>query len=686
MKIAYLTDGMGIGGAETHVMTLLFALRDAGEDPFLISDGGVLAERIENAGFRTYRLPLRKRTVGAFLCCRRELRKILSREAPDVLHAHTRYTAFLCRNTGFPLCVTYHLDFPLRFFQRPFAVLGDATLAVGEDIREGTARKFRTEKENIAICVNGIDRNVFGASPPNFNRIVCISRFDRDRSEAAKALCRIFPRLKRKFPDLRLILAGDGDDRKVLLEEISRAERAVSAGSIRYLGAVAHPEEILREGGVFVGVSRAALEAASAGLPVVLAGNEGFGGWLTSENFSHAAQTNFCAREDEPLTDAHLEEILSLLLSRTDAATEEAKKIRGILARDYSPAVMARAARDACLRAVRKRNTAFVLGYFGFGNFGDELTRTAIESLSDGFSVSPRFFGKGREVAGEKVKPMRLPAMRRALFSSRVFVLGGGTLFQDGTSRRSFLFYCAFLHAALRRGIPTVFLCGGIGKLRRKWEKRLLGRLLSRCDRLYFRTAGDLLYAKNELGVAAEESAVIGDLCFSLPEIPRTVGSRIVYLPKAGGEWQLPEPPDRVLCLFPEEDGQRKNAPRTLGEFAQSTAGAGLIVTERLHGAIAALLTGCPTAVDCRSEKTAYFCDGIGRLCRDLGILCPVFPYRAQAELAGLIQRIKKGTCPDFGASSHYVCESMKSRFTVFRDPRIFSSSWRVSPKHRQRT
>ncbi len=54
--------------------------------------------------------------------------------------------------------------------------------------------------------------------------------------------------------------------------------------------------EIIAAGDVFVNVSRSALEAMASEKPVILAGNEGYIGLLSSENMEAARESNFCCR------------------------------------------------------------------------------------------------------------------------------------------------------------------------------------------------------------------------------------------------------------------------------------------------------------------------------------------------------------------------------------------------------
>ena len=50
MKVLLLIDGLDIGGAETHVLTLARALKKKGVDISLISAGGAFAKALTDDG------------------------------------------------------------------------------------------------------------------------------------------------------------------------------------------------------------------------------------------------------------------------------------------------------------------------------------------------------------------------------------------------------------------------------------------------------------------------------------------------------------------------------------------------------------------------------------------------------------------------------------------------------------
>ena len=146
MKILMATMGMNIGGAETHILELSKELKHQGHDVIIVSNGGVYVPEIEAAGIRHYQAPMHRRGFREMRRSRTILRDIISRERPDVVHAHARIPAFLCgslqKRMGFPFVTTAHWVFDTSGILRYLTNWGQRTVAVSEDIKEYLIREY----------------------------------------------------------------------------------------------------------------------------------------------------------------------------------------------------------------------------------------------------------------------------------------------------------------------------------------------------------------------------------------------------------------------------------------------------------------------------------------------------------------------------------------------------------------
>ncbi len=442
MTIFLLIDRLSVGGAETHVVSLALALTARGNRVTVASSGGALEEKLQSGGARAIRLgggSLARSFAPNVVTLLRAIRQ----EQPDVIHAHSRRTALLLRAVRFllrlapscflkqridlaggyrraalwraaaPVCiVTAHARF--RPSYRRLSYWGDATVAVSQDLAEHLARAFGVSSR-VTVIPNGIE--AVSARPAARREdevgVVFVSRLDRDCSAAAFALLELLPALSHAAAEqgkrLRLTLVGGGQ----CYGDVAR--RAQALPSARAVGAVVDVTPYLRASDVFVGVSRAALEAVSAGCAVVLAGDEGYGGVLCEDNFDRLAKGNFCCRGEVGIDRERLYEDVRSLISMTAEERERlSAPLRLRVAREYGASRMADRTEAVYVRALTRARLLRVLvaGYAGCGNLGDDALLRRLIARFDGRVAPPRLVGQGGAALTEHAKDTDPPRGR----------------------------------------------------------------------------------------------------------------------------------------------------------------------------------------------------------------------------------------------------------------------------------
>ena len=374
MQTMLLIDRLDIGGAETHVVTLAKGLRARGHEVTVVSGGGEYEAilRASMPGITCVRFPVPPATArpSGLLRDALFLKGLLgqARASFVILHAHTRRTALILRllhlcmppssrrtsGKAYGTIVTAHAAF--RPTLRALSYWGERTIAVSDDLRRHLTDAFGVPPTRIRVISNGIDCAHFcpvwagdtgqaTKKAASERHIVFASRMDHDCAAAAfaiLALCGGWREVLRgRGKELRVTLAGGGD----CLDEVRRAAAAlppVLAERIHLPGAVSDMAGLYRGADVFVGVSRAALEALACGCRVVLAGNEGFGGVLNDRNFDHFAAGNFCCRGEAPLTHEALDAaVRAVLLADAATSREVAERLRARVAERYDASRMA---------------------------------------------------------------------------------------------------------------------------------------------------------------------------------------------------------------------------------------------------------------------------------------------------------------------------------------------------------
>jgi polysaccharide pyruvyl transferase CsaB len=533
MNILLCTASLEYGGAETHVCELASGLVALGHRVTVASPGGALAASLSGE-VKHIRLPRFSRRLRDLIRSSRAIRKLLRRGGFNIVHAHARRPAYICRKYtkkyGCGFVVTAHALFKMTPALRRLSAWGERTIAVSEDIKQLLVEECGVYPGHITVIPNGIDTRRFaprGAAAPLARRILFVSRMDPDCSLTAQLLCRIAGRLSGEFPDVKITLVGGGSEYERIRALAEGVNTVLGRAVVEAVGARGDIERLLSEADVFVGVSRAALEAASAGLPVILCGNEGYAGILSEDNIP--AHSNFCGRGC-PLPDA---ETLHRDLRRILLMSPEERQELGNFGREY---VIAHNSSDLTARSVagvyeavlynrqknrkigRAQRVAVICGYYGFGNAGDNAILDSMLTGLQKYSpqVRPVVLSANTKVCAKRfgvrcvsrTNPLAVfCALRRASY----FILGGGTLLQDATSPRSLRYYLTVSRLALFFGCRLVIAGSGLGPLYGGRSRLRVAALLRRAVFVGLRepTAHDML---RSLKVSPRRASVYADL------------------------------------------------------------------------------------------------------------------------------------------------------------------------------
>lgn len=500
MKILILCDSMGRGGAETHILTLASSLAERGHRLSVASGGGALTEELSRFGVGHIRLPLGSHNPFLIFLCRLALSRMIRSGGYDVVHSHSRLASFVSRGIAkrarVAFVTTAHARFEAKGLKKRLSAWGATPIAVSEDIKQYLVDAYSLSPENITVIPNGADSKKFFPMPSRerSTRIIFLSRMDADCALGARILCRIAPALAARESGIEIALGGRGSEYAEIRRLASKANERIGYECVRCVGEVSDSASFLRSGDIFVGVSRAAIEASLCGASVVLCGNEGYLGRLGTKNFALALSSNFCARGcDSARADLLLGDLETLLGENKKARRDAALEVREYMLRFCDAGRMASLTEKLYLESLaRARNNArrtytLICGYYGFGNMGDDaLLRSAIrrcrrEFERDAVHVLSKNGRRDSERFGVECKKRSslLRVISEIRGAERV-VLGGGTLLQSSTSRRSMLYYSSLCLLARLFGKECLLWGNGIG--------RCEGRLFSFLCRLALRS------------------------------------------------------------------------------------------------------------------------------------------------------------------------------------------------------
>ncbi|MDK2893269.1 MAG: hypothetical protein PWQ21_71 [Thermotoga sp.] len=260
--------------------------------------------------------------------------------------------------------------------------------------------------------------------------------------------------------------------------------------------------------------------------------------------------------------------------------------------------------------------TAFLWGYYGFDNFGDELMFKACVNLLKelGFGTIYTPLPKGKKSMGITSVDRYSLKILSLLKKSQVSIAGGGGLFQDVTSFRSLLYYCSLSKASLLMNKPLIFFGNSVGPLRRKLSKKLVWDVFKDKRTVFIaRDPASYRYIKMIGGnaVLGTDPAIIH---LMESDMERNTEKKAVFFLKSPMDvsYILKSLKDQgindfvISTAFPGDHSYLpplRNGENLLEEIVSSS----IVITERFHPALVAAYFEVPfIIVDCQKARRFF--------------------------------------------------------------------------------
>lgn len=224
VKVLHIISGGDSGGARTHVLSLLGALRHTDQIRLLCLGGGPMADAAQRAGLPCTVVP------GRFDLGVRETGRIARDGGFDLLHCHgarANLTGTLARKAaGIPVISTVHSDHTLDYLGRP-----------GAGLVYGSLDRMALERMDALVCVsramadvyrsrgfqrvyhiyNGVEFDVPPAPRGQSGGCVLFGTLARlDPVKDLPTMIRGFARAAERDPGIRLVIAGSGREERKL--------------------------------------------------------------------------------------------------------------------------------------------------------------------------------------------------------------------------------------------------------------------------------------------------------------------------------------------------------------------------------------------------------------------------------------------------------------------------------------
>ena len=551
MKVIHLISGGDSGGAKTHVLSLLQNLNKTITAQLVCFRDGPFAQEARSLG-----IPTMICGGNNILRTRRQLTEYIRQGGYEIIHCHgsraNMIGALLRHPTGVPVVTTVHSDYKLDYMGRPLSHLTFGNINAWAlrqlDYRIGVSdamvdlliqRGFPPDR--FYAIYNGID---FTPAPNQGDRLEYLRSLGADVDQnsvvvgiAARlnpvkdmsTLIRGFAAGYAQCPRLRLVIAGDGEEREKLgdlAKELGVEHQVTFAGWIsggmdRFysaldINALTSLSETfpyaLTEGARF---HLATVSTAVGGIPYLIDQDvNGYlftpGDWQSLGKYLAALGNDDALRRD---MGEKLYQKASTQFSIQRTVDTQLHIYQEILRRHSRPKM----ARDGVV----------ICGAYGRGNAGDDAILEAI--LQEMRSLDPDM---PMTVLSKDPKSTRLtyrvqavhranfPAWHLAMHHAKLYINGGGSLIQDVTSRRSLWYYLHNIQTAKRCGCKVQMYGCGIGPVIRESHRKMAARVLNaNVDAITLREP-DSLEELRAMGVDKPEILLTADPALTLRQAP----------------------------------------------------------------------------------------------------------------------------------------------------------------------
>lgn len=507
MKIMHLISGGDVGGAKTHVISLLEELSKRNQVELVCFVEGPFAQEAREKGIPTR--VMKKRSLPGMA---KKLKRYIKNKNFDILHCHgakANVLSVLMGKVSCPVISTIHSDPRLDYMGRPVANLTiglmnrvalrlrDGWVAVSDAMKERmTGRGY--DAGRMEVIYNGVSfpKKIEHKPRQEYLRSLgldwdenCVIYGIAARIDPVKdmtTLVKAFAETVKAAPHARLLIAGIGDQEqeiKTLAAELCPAGTVHFAGWVSDMNSFYHALDVNMLTSISETFSYAITEGARmhcatictpvGGLPKVVI--DGETGYLVAVG-DHETMS-------KRMIDLAFDQGLRSRLGR--AIYEKVKSEFSVESMTIQQEAIYRSFLNRKARFAQGRYGAVVCGAYGKGNAGDDAILTSmIRQLRQQdpdlpitvMTRKPRLTGIQTGVS--TVHIFNTLAAGRVMKRSKLYISGGGSLIQNATSTRSLWFYLHSIRQAKRAGCKVMMYGCGIGPVTGEGNREKTGRIL----------------------------------------------------------------------------------------------------------------------------------------------------------------------------------------------------------------
>lgn len=556
LKVLHLVSGNDIGGAKTHLITLLSELQKKMNVLFVCLESGPSYRDALDAGINAISLEQKSRYDMKVL---QKLKDIVENGKYQIMHCHGARANFVAnkirKSIRIPIATTIHSDYKRDFDHNllkklVFTKINERSLKKLDyylTVTEAFKKDFEDRgfnRERIKVIYNGIEPNISSykrADAKEKKRVLNKYGLDDFDGVIVGAATRLHPvkgvdvlieaaaLLKERFQDIKnpknsehdlpfkVIIAGSGSEEEkyknliidkglentvFLIGYIRDMDEFYSVCDINVLSSFSEsfPYALL-EGGLR---KIATVASKVGGIPEMI--RDGRDGLL----FESKNSVELCSRLVDLIVDEKLRNSLAVSFNSS-------------IVSKFSAAAMAKRHIEIYSEILLENPKRLALcGYYGYKNSGDDAILAAIlQSFGEiDRNLEVTILSKSPDMTKEEygykaVDRFNLIEVARLFRNTDLLVMGGGSLLQDKTSNRSLYYYLGLIHLALFKKVKVILYANGVGPINSNFNRKLTAWTLNKIDALTIREKYSYDFVKS-MGIDKPELVITADPVFNL--------------------------------------------------------------------------------------------------------------------------------------------------------------------------
>ncbi|WP_282154909.1 glycosyltransferase [Cytobacillus gottheilii] len=350
-RILMVVDHLGANGTVTHVISLAKELKKMGHHIVIAGREGSKLSEINSHNIPFYSIDFPATFSPSHFEYNRvenNMMEIIQNENISLIHGHQVYSGIIAAKCAkvknLPFIYTVHGLYSQNYELNMVAGYASKLIAVSPYVFSQLSGQF---PEKLVLILNGVDETEFNPKPGGPFRkelgiqqdryvILYASRLEWIKADICMQLIQAVNQLKHSdMPDIELLILGEGK-RQAYINETSRFYcMNKKEAFIKTMGSQCNLQDYYGISDCVVGTGRTALEALLCEKNVIAAGNKGFLGHVTIENWEQAKNAHF-GDHFALKSYGKAEFIRSLLDLRRIQSLDETQLLRETVIRDYS--------------------------------------------------------------------------------------------------------------------------------------------------------------------------------------------------------------------------------------------------------------------------------------------------------------------------------------------------------------